>query len=65
MKDAGDELDDLDLLIATHPCGMTPTQLLDEFRVLQKVRDATAFCKTNFVHEQVVTALANLTLALK
>ncbi|OAL56134.1 hypothetical protein IQ07DRAFT_583522 [Pyrenochaeta sp. DS3sAY3a] len=51
IQDADGELEDLDILVATESSGMTPEQLLDEFKVLRKIRDSTAFCKTNSVHE--------------
>ncbi|CAI6225569.1 unnamed protein product [Periconia digitata] len=51
QKDAGGDLDDLDLFVTMKSNSITREQLTDEFKALREIRDSTAFCKTKYVHE--------------
>ncbi|KAI9760489.1 MAG: hypothetical protein M1840_002399 [Geoglossum simile] len=50
-NDDGGDLGDLNPHVATKSNGMTKEQLMDEFNALIEIRDSTAYCKNNQVHE--------------
>jgi hypothetical protein len=49
--DADDDLDDLDVFVAKKISGMSEEELLNEFKALRGIRDSTAVCKTQHLHE--------------